>query len=383
MVSPRDILNRARWSDANLHTLSVHVEPEGTVIDDDIQVLLSREGDVLRLDGSAGEGGGQILRTALSLSMLTGTPFVLENLRAGRRKPGLLRQHLTAVKAAATLCGAELQGAELRSTRLAFRPGALVGGEHVFDIGSAGSVALVLQTLALPLALAKEPSTIVLRGGTHIPFSPPVPFLIEAWLPLMQRAGARIEIELREVGFNPSGGGEVVLRSQPTSALLPLQLEPRGEIAGVTLEAIVADLPEGIARRELAAAAERLTGTSVRLVSGTVRSAGPDNALWLTARDAQGVCNVFSAIGEVGVSAERVGARVAGAYLHWHASGAAVDELLADQLLLPMALAGGGRFSCNEWSLHARTHARVLSAFLPVRIRATRHEGLVSCHVDG
>lgn len=345
--------------------------PTTRPLEDDIRVLLRRDGDTLVFDGSAGEGGGQILRTALSLSMLTGTPFVVENVRAGRKKPGLMRQHLTAVKAAAQLCDAELEGAELRSSCFAFRPRAMRGGEHTFDIGTAGSTALVVQTIALPLALAKQPSTITLRGGTHAGLTPIAPFLLEAWLPLLRRMGAEIELELRGVGFYPAGGGELVLYTKPSGTLTPLHVEPKGALAPVEIEAIVAELPEGIARRELATAAERLPGTSLRLTSKTVRSAGPGNAIWLCARDAvSGVCNVFSAVGEHGVSAERVATTAADAFARWHASGASVEEYLADQLMLPMALAGAGSLTCNEWSLHARTNAHVLRAFLEIDLRA-------------
>jgi RNA 3'-terminal phosphate cyclase (ATP) len=345
---------------------------EGTEVLSSIRVVLreATKSAPLVIDGSAGEGGGQILRTSLTLSMLTGTPFVLENVRAGRKKSGLMRQHLTCVKAAAAICGAELEGAALGSSRLVFRPGAITGGAHDFDVGSAGSIALVLQTIALPLALSKEASRVRVRGGTHALWAPPHPFLEEAWLPLVQRAGADVSLELVETGFYPAGGGEVVMTARPAGDLLPLHLAPSAP-SRVTVRAIVAGLSEGIARRELSTAAELLVGTPVTLSAGTVRSPGPGNAMWLSARDERsGVVNVFSAIGERDVRAEDVGRAVAESFLAWRATGTSIESHLADQALLPIALAGEGSFTCDALTLHATTNMEVIRAFTGHRFRA-------------
>lgn len=452
MASLRDILNRARWRDAGLHALEVHVlhrgapgdrrviggsriaavrsagielTPEdenqdavfvpyhrfleivsadgaqiwskegglaspstpaneasraepvtnpGTEITIDIAVVLSEASasGPLVIDGSAGEGGGQMLRSSLALSMATGTPFVLEKIRAGRKKPGLMRQHLTSVKAAALLCGAKVEGAELGSTRLVFHPGPVVAGEHTLDIGSAGATSLVLQTIALPLALAAHPSRIVIKGGTHAKWAPPYPFLEHAWLPLVRRMGAGIAIELRSPGFFPAGGGEVVLTVTPSrEPLKPLHLGETGVLSPLELKAIVSQLPEGVARRELSAAAELLTSTPVTLASETVRSPGPGNAMWLVARDeATGVANVFSGIGDVGVRAEDIGQDVAKALLAWRKTGTSVEEHLADQVMLPIALAGAGSYTTSELTLHSRTNIEVIRAFTGHRLRA-------------
>jgi RNA 3'-terminal phosphate cyclase (ATP) len=323
------------------------------------------------IDGSAGEGGGQILRTSLALSMLTGTPFVLERVRAGRRKPGLMRQHLTCVKAAAAICGAELEGAALGSSRLVFRPGVIRGGDFDLDIGSAGSVSLVLQTIALPLALAGAPSVVRVRGGTHALWAPPHPFLESAWLPLVQRAGADVSLELVSPGFYPAGGGEVVMTTRPVDALSPLHLvASTGELA-LSARAIVSGISEGIARRELSAAAEALSGEKLTLSSASVRSPGPGNAIWLSAHDqVTGVTNVFSAIGEVDVRAEEVGRAVAASFLAWRRAGASIESHLADQVLLPIALAGEGSFTCDALTLHTTTNLEVIRAFTGHRFRA-------------
>lgn len=327
----------------------------------------------LVIDGSAGEGGGQLLRTSLTLSMTTGRPFVLEQIRAGRKKPGLMRQHLTCVKAAAAICGAEVEGASVGSPRLVFRPGAVAGGEHVLDIGSAGSVSLVLQTIALPLAAAPRPSRIVVRGGTHARWAPPYPFLVEAWLPLVRRAGANVSLELRSPGFYPAGGGEVVMRVEPMAdhAFRPLHLgEASGTLAKLEMRAIVSSLSEAIARRELTAAAALLGDHPVEMASESVRSPGPGNAIWLVARDeVTGLTNVFSGIGDVGVKAEDIGRDLAQSFLHWRSSGAVVEEHLADQVMLPIALAGAGTYTTSALSMHLRTNLEVIRAFTEHRMR--------------
>jgi RNA 3'-terminal phosphate cyclase (ATP) len=338
-----------------------------------LQLVLREAGpdSPLVLDGSAGEGGGQILRTSLALSMATGTPFVLEKIRAGRKKPGLMRQHLTCVKAAAHVSGADVEGATLGSSRVVFRPGPIVPGDHAIDIGSAGSTSLVLQTIALPLALAASPSRITVRGGTHVSWAPPFPFLEQAWLPLVRRAGAQLALELVGSGFYPAGGGEVVMTVSPSSSFAPLHLGDTSVLRRLELRAIVAGLSEAVARRELSAAAALLADTPLDLTSETVRSLGPGNAVWLVARDeAGGVCNVFSAIGEQGVGAEDVGGDVAKQFLAWRRTGASVEPHLADQLMLPIALAGAGSFTCNELTLHARTNIEVIRAFTGHRLRA-------------
>ena len=356
-------------------TEALHLATTKEEVHADFSVVLREpsSGGPLVLDGSAGEGGGQILRTALTLAMATGTPFVLEKIRAGRKKPGLMRQHLTCVKAAALISDAELEGADIGSTRLVFRPKAVRAGEHTVDIGSAGAVSLVLQTVALPLAVAAGASRITVRGGTHALWAPPFPFLAEAWLPLVRRAGANLDLDLRSPGFYPAGGGEVVMSTAGGATLAPLHLDEQRAVGLLELRAIVAQLPEGIARRELATAAELLTGQKLTTTSETVRSPGPGNAMWLVARDeGTGTTNVFSGIGDVGVAAEKIGEDVARAFLAWRASGASIEEHLADQVMLPIALAGAGSFTTNVLSLHARTNIEVIAAFTGRRLRAYR-----------
>ena len=318
----------------------------------------------IELDGSQGEGGGQILRTALTLSMITGTPFRIERIRARRSKPGLLRQHLTAVLAAAEVCSASVDGAVIGSQALSFKPGPICGGNYSFAIGTAGSCTLVLQTILPALWFADGPSQVTVSGGTHNSMAPPADFLCRAWLPLVRQMGAVTELELKRHGFCPAGGGELVATVTPTPALTPLSLGSRGEIRKIRAEAIVAGVPYGVARREL----ERICG-QIAYVDTRVRELpareGPGNAV-LIEIEHDGVTEIFSGFGEKGTPAETVADRVARQARHYLASQACVGEHLADQLLLPLALAGGGAFTTTTPSGHLRTNAQVIEKFLPV-----------------
>lgn len=320
--------------------------------------------EIVHLDGAQGEGGGQILRSALTLSMITGKPFQLKNIRAGRKKPGLLRQHLTAVQAAAAVCAAEVEDAAPGSQTLRFTPGAIRGGDYSFAIGSAGSCTLVLQTVLPALWFATTPACIRVSGGTHNAMAPAADFLIHAWLPLMRRMGVQTEIELLRHGFYPAGGGEIVATTQPGSVLRSLQLETRGEVLALKAEAVVAGVPFAVAQRELDYLSARFAHLETRSIERPSRE-GPGNALMLTLRCAE-LTEVFVAFGEKGRASERVAEDVvqqAQAYLRYDVS---VGEYLADQLLLPMALAGGGSLTVASASSHLRTNLAVIERFLPV-----------------
>jgi len=327
---------------------------------------------IIELDGSQGEGGGQILRSALSLSMCMGYPIHMKNIRAKRKKPGLMRQHLTAVEAATVISGATVEGAFVGSTELKFQPNAIQGGDYRFSIGTAGSCTLVLQTILPALLMASQDSHITLSGGTHNSMSPPFHFLERAFAPLLARMGAKVELQLSRFGFYPAGGGEISMRIKGGHRLSPLHLESRGERVNAYAESFFAGLPAHIAERELAVVKKRMVwGDSQLFMRGLDRNQGPGNALLITLEYEQ-VTEVFTGFGEKGVSAETVANGVVEAARNYISSQATVSQFLADQLLLPMALAGGGSFIATDWSLHAATNAEIIQRFLAVDIETEK-----------
>jgi len=323
---------------------------------------------MIELDGAAGEGGGQILRTALTLSMITGQPFRVKDIRANRAKPGLMRQHLVAVQAAAQVCSAVVSDVQVGSTMLEFSPGAIKAGDYQFAIGTAGSCTLVLQTLMLALLYADGPSTVRMSGGTHNPMAPPVQFLQRAWCPVLAAMGANIDIEIKRFGFYPAGGGEVVARIAPCAQLQRLDLRERGSRKDGYAEAFVAGISSNVAARELECVGQGMGWSEPQLrLRGLPGEQGPGNALLITIEH-EHVTEVFTAFGEKSLRSEAVAKRALGEARRYIASGAAVGEHLADQLMQPMALAGGGSFTCDTVSQHALTNAEVIARFLPVSI---------------
>ena len=318
---------------------------------------------MLEIDGSFGEGGGQILRTSLALSLITQTPIRIERIRAGRRTPGLARQHVTSVLAAAEIGDADVQGAIVGSQELTFRPNAVKGGHYKFAIGTAGSTTLVLQTILIPLLLAEERSVIELEGGTHNSGSPSFDFLTRSFLPLLARMGAHVDATLERAGFYPAGDGRIVVRIEPAK-LGSLSLLERGAIVAQRARAIVANLPIEIAQRELAVAGWQGEAQSVK-------SAGPGNVLMLEA-ECEHVTEVVTGFGQRGVRAEQVAAGALEEMERYLQSTGAAGAHLADQLLLPLAAGGGGTFTTLEPSLHTRTNAEVIRKFgvADVRIEA-------------
>lgn len=323
------------------------------------------------VDGSIGEGGGQILRTALGLSMATGRPFRIERIRAGRPKPGLLRQHLTAVAAAASICGATVEGASIGSQSVTFAPGAVKPGEYTFSVGSAGSTTLVLQAVLPALLTAPGPTSLTLEGGTHNPHAPPVDFLEKAFVPLVNRTGPTVHVALERAGFYPAGGGRMFVNVKPAAKLAPLRLPERGEIRRRCAKAVVAALPGGIAKRELDRVEKMLGWTGDQLQVRQLPEAwGPGNLLTLEV-ESEHVTELFSGFGMKGVTAEAVAEDAVRQTRRYLADGAPVGHCLADQLLLVLALAGAGSFRTQSPTKHTTTNAQVIAQFLPVRFTMT------------
>lgn len=333
--------------------------------------------DFLIIDGSHGEGGGQILRSALSLAVITKRPVRIENIRANRKKPGLAAQHLTSVRAAAMLCEAEVKGAELGSQTLQFIPRKPVhAGDYFLDVaqaregGSAGSVMLVLQTLLLPLALAAGDSTVMLRGGTHVDMSPSYDYVHDVWLPTLARMGVNAEISLPRSGWFPVGQGEVRLRIAGSAELLPLHLEHRGPLRAVTGRALATNLPVHICERMAARAHDLLeqAGMTSDIEAVVLEAACPGAGLYLTAHYQNSLAG-FSGQGKRGKPAEQVAEEASAALLRHYRSGTALEQHLADQLILPLALCRGESvFSVECISPHLVTNAWVVERFGLARI---------------
>lgn len=323
---------------------------------------------MIELNGATGEGGGQILRTSLTLSMITGQPFRITNIRAGRAKPGLMRQHLMAVQSAGQVSDAVVTHAQVGSTELTFAPKKIKAGNYEFAIGTAGSCTLVLQTLLLALAHADGPSTIRISGGTHNPMAPTVQFLQRAYCRALAAIGVEVDISLVRSGFYPAGGGVVVASVEPCAQLKQVSMMEPGQLRAAYAEAIVAGIPASVGSRELETVGRGLGfSESQLLMRGLPGEQGPGNALLVTLEH-EHLTEVFSVIGEKSLRAETVAKKVVQETKEFIVSGAAVGEHLADQLLLPMALAGGGRFTTASVSQHTITNAEVISRFLPVDI---------------
>lgn len=332
---------------------------------------------MIALDASYGEGGGQILRTALALAVALGRPVTLANIRLRRRRPGLQPQHLAAVRALAAISDAEVSGDELDSTRLEFTPRTLKAGSYRFDVGairgSAGSVSLIFQTMLLPLALAGAPSRITLVGGTHVPWSPPVHYLVHVFLPALAATGVQAALQLERWGWYPAGGGHIEATIHPRAPRAGLVVAPPpGRPAVVGLSA-VSRLPRSIAERQRARARERLSGAGFRVaidVEEDQRALGPGTLVFLAVPGRAG----FSALGRRGLPAEQVADLAVDGFLTWAASGSAIDEHLADQVVPFLALAPSGSvFTCPRVSPHLTTVAWVVQHF--VKTRMTLEDG--------
>jgi RNA 3'-terminal phosphate cyclase (ATP) len=324
---------------------------------------------MLQIDGAQGEGGGQVLRSALALSLVTGRAFEIRRIRAGRQRPGLMRQHVAAVRAATAVGSARVAGGTIASQHLAFQPEAVKPGGYRFAVGSAGSATLVLQTVLPALLLAAGPSTLILEGGTHNPFAPPFDFLEKAFLPLLGRMGPQVAVTLDRPGFFPAGGGHFTACITPAARLRPLHLPERGELLRLRGVAIVADLPRRIAEREAAVLADALPLAAEDVTIREYPGCGPGNVV-LVEVQSEHVSEIFSAFGARGRPAESVARAAAEEVLRYLAVDVPVGRQLADQLLLPMALAGGGSFHTLEPSRHTRTNIAVIGQFLDVAITA-------------
>ena len=336
--------------------------------------------EMVVIDGSQGEGGGQIFRTTLSLAMCLGISVNIINIRAGRKKPGLLRQHLTCLKAAKAVCNATVTGDELGGTAVTFLPGDVTSGEYHFSIGSAGSTTLVFQTLVMPLLLADGISELTLEGGTHNGMSPSYDFIRQCFIPMLERMGCRLTTEIERIGFYPAGGGLWRVRIHPigTSAdvIAPLKLLDPGRLIQCRASAMSDKIPEHVTERELEYIRKKLTDlcsdrcSDLTLQQKLIPSVGPGNIVSLLT-EMDNVTEVFECVGERNISAERVAGRVVRDCKRYLTSGVPVGEHLADQLLLPMVLGQGGSFRTLKPSQHLLTNIAVIKQMTGVEIKLT------------
>lgn len=323
----------------------------------------------LQLDGST--GGGQMLRTALSLALITGTPFRMIHIRGKRSRPGLMRQHLTCVKAACEISGGTADGAEIGSTELVFRAGKVRAGSYQFAIGTAGSTSLLFQTLLPALWHADGPSELRLSGGTHNPLAPPFEFLDRVFLPTLRKVGVAASLSLESAGFAPAGGGVITARIEPTAKLAPLEITTRPEATATSIRVLTRHLPLSIAGRMLDAAVAHFPTKDAAVET---REPGPGAGICclVEARFGDRV-ELTSSFGAQGVPADKVGHHAAKQMTDFIGCGAPVGRHLADQLLLPMALAGSGRIVTMAPDSHVPTNIAVIEKFLPVTFRV--HDG--------
>jgi RNA 3'-terminal phosphate cyclase (ATP) len=325
---------------------------------------------MLTLDGSSGEGGGQILRTSLGLSMVTGQPFRVHSIRARRQRPGLMRQHLCAVRAAAEVSGATLSGDEIGSKELIFKPGNVRAGMYRFAIGSAGSATLVLQTVLPALLMAEGTSNLVIEGGTHNSMAPTWDSIERAFFPLVRRLGATLSGTIQSYGFFPAGGGKVEVTIEGGAKLGELVLRDRGKVVDTRLRAMVSQIPGIVGAREVEAFCAEVSWWDRATARPEVirNSPGPGNAL-VADVVCEHVTEVFSTYGERGVRSETVASTLAHMVRRYVYADVPIGEHLADQILLPMALGRGGAYRTLAPSDHTRTQADVIRMFLGTTIR--------------
>ncbi len=337
-----------------------------------------RDTKMIEIDGSKGEGGGQIIRSSLALSAVTGKPICVDNIRAKRSKPGLMRQHLTAVRAVAQVCNAAVEGAELGASRITFEPQSIRGGDFQFQVGTAGSTSLIAQSVLPALMLADEPSTVTLEGGTHNPWAPPFDFLQRVYLPQLAKMGPQVQCELESYGFYPAGGGKIRLEIQPCENLNAFKLLEREGKLEPRVTALVSGLPASVGDRECDTIRRKSGWRSECFQTHVVeRPQGPGNVVLVELKSGN-VTEMVSGVGKVGVKAEQVARqayRTAKAYLE---SNVPVGEYLADQLMMPMGLAASrgqsSEFRTMELSMHSQTHLDVLKRFLDIETSVVQEE---------
>jgi RNA 3'-phosphate cyclase len=333
---------------------------------------------MIELDGSEGEGGGQILRSALALSILTGRPFKLINIRANRSKPGLQPQHLMCVRAAGSISGAVYKGASVGSAVLYFEPNEVKPGKYTFSIGTAGATTLVLHTLYLPLALrGDQPSEITITGGTHNQHAPCYHFLETTWAAYMARMGIRVELQMIRPGFYPRGGGEIRAVVHPCSHVKSLNISTSPTLTTAGGFSAFAGLPESVGKRQARRLAVRLkaAGLESHIPIEEWQAANPGTVAAVIFRQLP-VPPLFFGLGERGKPAETVADDAADEAIRFRDSGCPVDPHSADQLLLPLAFSSeASEYRTSEITRHLTTNIATVGKFVNRSIKVDVEEG--------
>ncbi len=326
---------------------------------------------MIEINGEFGSGGGQVLRTALSLSCILQKPVKITNIRAKRPKPGLQAQHLTCVKALQKICNAEVKNAVISAEEITFKPSNITPGKYFFDIGTAGSITLLAQCILPVLLFAGENSEVTFIGGTHVPFSPPADYFRDVFLPTITKMGVQASFEVEQFGFYPVGGGKVVLKIQP-SELKPLNLVKRSPLENLELRSFYSQLPEKVGQRQLNSMQNKLSNFNYKTIAGKKNAKCPGTFTFIKANYGNCIAG-FSSLGKKGKPAEAVGEESASLFLEFDKSDACADEHLADQLLLYCALAKNSAFTTIVTSEHFNTNIETISKFLPVKIEIEKN----------
>lgn len=314
---------------------------------------------IIEIDGSQGEGGGQILRTSLSLAACYGKPVHIRHIRQGRKKPGLMRQHLACVNAIKKVCSAKVKGASIGSTEIEFIPAKIQAGDYQFSVGSAGSSTLVFQTVLPALLLADKQSNLVLEGGTHNPMAPSYDFIKQAFLPVLAQMGIESSVSIERYGFYPVGAGKWCIKIIPPKAFSKIKIEQRGDLLSTHAYCIGAGIPENVVVRERKQLLTKLKWPEQSITTKKANALGSGNIVSLQVSYSK-ITEVIENIGAVGVSSERVANKAVELLHRYQTIGAPVGQYLADQLLLPLVIAKGGSFVTGPLSEHCKTNIAVI-----------------------
>ncbi len=324
--------------------------------------------EFIEIDGSQGEGGGQILRTSISLSACTGQAIKIINIRSGRKKPGLMRQHLCCVNAAAEVCNAKVKGASLGSKMLEFIPSNISAGNYHFSIGSAGSTCLVFQTVLPLFLLTKKPSTLIFTGGTHNPMAPSYDFLKDAFLPILAKMGLNYNMSIEQYGFFPVGGGSWRIDISPPKSYKKIEIETRGNLLKIEAKCISSGIPGHVTQREKETLRTYSGWSKSSITTKNVKSLGPGNIVSILAVY-ENVSEVIDSIGSVGIRAEKVARNALTSLEKYQSSNAPIGEYLADQLLLPLTVTCGGAYVTGKLSEHTKTNIEVIKKITGSKIK--------------